>query len=176
LSRIPADWTVSAEFDGPVQEYRYKLLYRWGDGPLAAFFMTNPSGADERAGDMTVMKTSRIARRLGYGGQWIGNSCAYRHVSPKALLETEDPVGPGNHQALLEMARDAAIVVIAHGRLPGNLQRHAHSMCRLLQEAGHQLHVLRLTPDNVPMHPLARGKNFIPEAVTPIPWKFAERS
>lgn len=139
---------------------------------MALFGMTNPSGADLRFGDMTVMKTSRIARRLGFGGQWIANSCAYRDVRPKGLLTVSDPVGPRNHAAIAEMAADAGLIVVAHGRLPGQLQRHADAMVTVLRSTGKPLHVLGLTEgDRVPMHPLARGKNHIPEDVEPFMWE-----
>jgi hypothetical protein len=42
--------------------------------------------------DATVMKTSRISKRLGYGGQIVVNACAYRGVQPKMLLTIADPV------------------------------------------------------------------------------------
>jgi hypothetical protein len=171
--RIPTDWFVEATFDGPNDCYRTKLLHKWGRGPTALIAMMNPSGADWNVGDQTVMKTSRIFRRLGYGGQWIGNACAYRHVSPRALLAVEDPVGPKNIPAILEMAAQSHIVVVAHGRLPGRLQRHATEMCEALLNAGHDLHVLALTASGVPMHPLARGKGFIAETIKPTPWKKA---
>jgi hypothetical protein len=100
----------------------------------------------------------------------IGNACAYRATDRMRLLEVADPVGSRNHQAILEMAAEAGMIIIAHGRLPGALQVHADDMCRLLLEAGHKLHVLRLTDDGVPVHPLARGKAFIPENIQPVAW------
>ena len=40
----------------------------------------------------------------------------------------------------------------------------------ILFAAGIQLEALRLTSDGVPMHPLARGKAFIPYDVEPVRW------
>lgn len=171
LIKIPAAWKVDAEFGGPDNCYRYKLGHVWDDTlPMAMIAMMNPSAAGLRIGDQTVMKTSRIFKRLGFGGQWIANTCAYRHVRPAELLTVTDPVGPRNLAAILEMAEDAQMVVIAHGQLPGGLQRHAEAMCAALRGTGHRLHVLRLSQDGTPMHPLARGKNHIPEATVPVPW------
>lgn len=171
LIKIPAAWKVEAEFGGPGDCYRYKLRHVWDDElPMAMIAMMNPSGAGIRVGDQTVMKTWRIFRRLGFGGQWIANTCAYRHVRPGELLTVADPVGPRNLAAILEMAEDARMVVIAHGRLPGTLQRHAEAMCAALRQAGHSLYVLRLSRDGIPTHPLARGKSHIQDATVPVPW------
>ena len=173
--KIPAGWDTIAEFSGENGGcygdcYRHSLYHRWTDGPLAMWGMMNPSMADCRCLDPTVAKTARISTRLGYGGQVIVNACAYRSTNKMGLLLVADPVGPGNHAAILRAARAAGIIIIAHGRLPGDLQKHADAMCRLLRDAGHKLHVLRLTDDGVPMHPLARGKRHIPEDVVPQPW------
>lgn len=173
---IPADWTVTAEFGGEGDCCRYELSHRWSDGPMVLWAMMNPSTADFRCLDPTVSKTARMSRLLGFGGQFIANAGAYRATDRMRLLETADPVGPGNHAAILSMAARSNLIVIAHGRLPGTLQKIADSMCRLLLGAGHKLHVLRLTPDGIPMHPLARGKGHIPYDTKPIFWRMTEQT
>lgn len=175
--RLPADIVGGAEFGGDGKCYRYKLVRRWAAGPMALFAMMNPSTADAtEANDPTVAKCCRMARRWGYGGLFVANACAYRATDRMRLLSVDDPVGPRNHAAILEMAAESSLVVIGHGRLPGALQRHANAMCQILQEADHQLHVLRLTPDGVPFHPLARGKGHIPEDILPSPWVFSSET
>jgi hypothetical protein len=161
--RIPAGWRVEAEFDGAGDCYRYTLMHRWSDGPMAAFLMMNPSTADYHCLDPTVAKTARISKRLGFGGQFIGNACSYRVTDRMRLLEVKDPVGPLNLLAIERMASLSKLIVIAHGLLPGDLQRHADAMCHRL--LGHKLHVLRLTKSGAPSHPL-----YIPESVIPQPW------
>lgn len=161
---------VTASFGGPGDCYRYGLTERWGPEPMALWSMMNPSGAGLEATDMTVAKTGRISRRLGCGGQMIANACAYRATDRMRLLEVLDPVGPGNLSAILAMAAECSLIIVAHGRLPGQLQPHADAMVSLLRGAGHTLHVLQLTPDGVPFHPLARGKGHIPEDIKPIIW------
>ncbi len=171
---IPPGWIIDVLFDGPGCCYRYKLSHRWSPGPLALWALMNPSTADRHWLDPTVHKTARMSQRMGFGGQFIANAAAYRATKRMQLLDIRDPVGPGNHAAILEMAEQADLIVIAHGRLPGSLQPLAGSMCRLLQDAGHSLNVLRLTHDGVPMHPLARGKGHIPDSTTPKPWFYKE--
>lgn len=170
--RLPPDTQGGAEFGGPGDCYRYKLFRRWAAGPVCLFGMMNCSEARADVNDPTVSKVCQMARGWGFGGTLVANACAYRATDRMRLLEVDDPVGPRNHAAILEMAAEAKLVVIAHGRLPGNLQRHAHEMCELLQDAGYELHVLRLTEDGVPVHPLARGKAHIPITTRPQPWRF----
>ena len=162
---------ATANFGGPNDCYRYNLIERWGHGPLALWCMMNPSGAGAEGTDMTVAKTGRISRRLLMGGQMIANACAYRATDRMRLLEVADPVGPGNSAAILAMADKAGLIVVAHGRLPGALQQHADAMVAMLRLAGHRLWVLRLTPDNIPFHPLARGKGHVPEDIIPSIWE-----
>ena len=132
--------------------------------------MMNPSAADLAVTDATVAKCARLAGRWGYGGQIIANACAYRATDKQRLLRVADPCGPRNRATWLRLADRAALIVIAHGRLPGTLQMHAQAMCRALRSQGHPLHVLRLLDDGTPSHPLARGKGFISETAAPLAW------
>lgn len=171
--RLKAGVVGEAEFS-PCNRYRYKLKRTWGDGPKMLVSMMNPSIADaSHFDDPTVAKCGRIARRLGMGGLWVGNACAYRATDKRRLLDVEDPVGPRNIPAILEMAEESSLIVVAHGQLPGDLQRHADAMCAALRAAGHKLHILRLSLHGVPMHPLARGAYGIPETIMPVEWPAA---
>lgn len=172
LFRLPADVRVSAEFYGYGDCYRCKLIHTWDAAkPLALFLMMNPSGAGIEANDATVAKTGEMARAWGMGGQMIGNACDYRATISSRLLEVAEPCGPRNHAAILEMAAIAGRIVIAHGKLPGKLQVHADRICQMLREAGYPLYVLRLSQDGIPVHPLARGKGFVPKTIEPVLWK-----
>lgn len=160
----------TAEFSD-CMHYRFKLSRRWEDGPAMLIVMMNPSIADAtNVDDLTVDKCGKIARHLGMGALWVGNTCAWRTTDKMRLLQVADPVGPRNIPAVLEMARAAALVVVAHGQLPGGLQVHADAMCTALRADGHRLHVLGLSKDGIPMHPLARGKSYIPVTTTPVLW------
>lgn len=163
---MKAGWVVDANFGGEGHCYRYMLSHVWDpEKPMAMWLMMNPSVADHRILDPTVAKTGRVSAALGYGGQFIANVCAYRATDRLRLLEVSDPVGPSNHQHVVAMARSSGIIVVAHGLLPGDLQRHADATCRILLDNGHKPHVLRLTKDGAPSHPL-----YIPDATVPQPW------
>lgn len=164
--RIPAGWVVDAAFAGENDCYRLALKHIWNPKlPMALICMMNPSMADLNCLDPTVYKTSRIFKRLGFGGQFIANACAYRATDKMRLLTVSDPVGPCNIDAILGMAARSSLVVIAHGRLPRGLQRHADAMCSALRASGHKLHVLALTQDGTPKHPL-----YLRETIIPQPW------
>lgn len=168
---IPTGVLVDAKFGGDRQQYRYKLIQRWSAGPMVLFILMNPSAASTFSSDMTVEKCGRFARRWGFGGQFVANTCAYRATDRMRLLEVEDPVGPRNLEAISEMAEESEWIVVAHGKLPGRLQRHADAIVDLLLRAGRVLSVLRLSSDGVPVHPLARGKAFVPMDCEPMVWK-----
>lgn len=168
--RLPADTTGGAEFGGEGRCYRYKLVRRWAAGHMMMVACMNPSTADDtNINDPTVAKCCRYARSWGYAGLFVANACAYRATDRMRLLQVEDPVGPRNHAAILEMAAESSLIVVGHGILPGALQRHAAAMCGLIQGAGHKLHVLRLTKDGTPSHPL-----YLPETedTLPRPWTY----
>lgn len=168
LLKLPKGTIADAVFAGPNQEYRVMLSRVWDQTNrtrlLAA--MMNPSTAGHEWDDPTVAKIGRLARRLGYGGLLVGNACAYRATDKMRLLEVDDPVGPENHEWLRFMARRADLILIGHGILPKGLQHHARKMCDVLAQSGKPLHVLRLSKDGTPAHPL-----YLPDALDPVVWE-----
>lgn len=147
------------------KKYRFTLLRIWDESlPLILFVMMNPSTADENVNDPTVAKCMRYARKWGYGGLYIGNVCAYRATDKKALLDILDPVGAINILSVMDMAKKADLTIIAHGQLPNRLQFHADNMCDKLRESEIKLHVLKLSKDGIPCHPLFLSEQLIPEA------------
>lgn len=149
----PSDSVVKAEFSD-CERYRYCLSEVWNtELPLVMFLMMNPSVAGNDYADPTVVKTGKYARAWGYGGQLVGNVHAYRVTESKRLIEAEDPVGPKNDSALLRMAADAAIVVLAYGLPPKPLRLRANFVVDFLQ-GQFPLKYLQLTKNGTPRHPL----------------------
>ncbi len=165
---LAADVVSVAQFSD-CRRYRFTLSRTWDAGLKSALFvMMNPSTADEQVNDPTVAKAMRFARAWGYGRLYVGNVCAYRATDKMALLGVDDPVGPGNIDAIIGMARDADVTVVAHGQLPKGLQVHADTVCATLRQAGIALKMLRLSKHGVPVHPL-----YLPEILRPISWPAA---
>ncbi|MBE9605647.1 DUF1643 domain-containing protein [Acetobacteraceae bacterium H6797] len=167
LLALPPGTEGSAVFDGPGDCYRYRLLRRWDAAkPVAMFLMMNPSTAIPKFDDPSVAKCGRFARKWGYGSLLVGNTFAYRCTDQMRLMEVPDPVGPGNDAALLAMAREASVVVCAWGKpkIPP-LRARGLEVAKMLTAAGIQLHVLELSLDGTPKHPL-----YINEKTQPQPW------
>lgn len=148
--------------------YRYRLDRRVGPGAgVVAFIMLNPSTADERTDDPTIRRAIGFARTWGFGRLVVGNLFAYRCTDPRGLRRVADPVGRRNDRSLRALATRADLVVCAWG-VHGRLHDRAAAVRDLLAGAGVRPHVLRLTRDGAPAHPL-----YLPAALTPIGWPAA---
>lgn len=162
---IPLPIWVRAEavFGGEHDEYRYRLSRTWDDRlPTVLFLMMNPSVADILVDDMTVLLCRRYAENWGYGRLYVGNTFAYRCTQSARLLEVEDPIGPDNDRHLLEMAKEASLIVMAYGQPHPSLRWRGIAVAGMLRAEGHQLHVLRLSKDGTPRHPLRQGLDLKP--------------
>lgn len=147
----------------PCRTYRYTL---WrdcgglaGDG-YAMFIGLNPSTADEVQDDPTIRRCVNFAKSWGYGALCMTNLFAFRATDPAQMKRAADPVGPDNDRYLVELARNASVVVAAwgtHGRFQG---RDA-----VVRQLVPDLHYLRLTEDKHPGHPL-----YLPAHLQPVRW------
>ncbi|GBR09690.1 DUF1643 domain-containing protein [Asaia siamensis] len=154
--RLQDDVVSTAVYDGPRDCYRYRLHRIWDERkPSIMWLMMNPSVATEYGDDRTVAKCQRYARSWGYGAMFVGNSFAYRCTDQKRLLDVDDPVGPGNNEALLAMAREADKVILAYGSpTHPTLRKQGSKVALSLHEAGIHLYVMRLSKGGRPEHPL----------------------
>jgi hypothetical protein len=169
--RIPLKPGVigSALFGGKANEYRYWLNRSWDSSkPVALFVLMNPSTADPAFDDSTVAKCCRFAQKWGYGGIVVANTFAYRCTDQGRLVEVSDPIGPANDKHIIEMAKQAAIVIFAYG-MPKHkkLRSRGLDLARLLiEKANVKPYVLRLGKDGTPWHPL-----YLKETLRPVLWK-----
>jgi hypothetical protein len=155
--------TVTAEFS-ECGKYRYRLTEVWDRSlRMVMFLMMNPSVAGISHSDPTIMRTGRFARDWGFGSQCIGNMHAYRATDSKKLMQAEDPVGPLNDRALLEMALQSDYTVLAYGLPPKPLRGRADGVVAMLRDAGVHLKYLALTSDGTPRHPLYLKASCRPE-------------
>jgi hypothetical protein len=169
--RIPLPpWVTEfgAVFRGEKRQYRTKLIRGWDNRlPTMLFVMMNPSVAKEDEDDPTVRKCwFKYARTWGFGRVWIGNTAAYRCTDQKRLLEVDDPIGPENDKHLLEMAAESSLILFAYGTPHKSLRQRGIDVARMFRAEGHNLHVLRLSKNGIPVHPL-----YLPEDLKPIPWE-----
>jgi hypothetical protein len=127
------------------------------------FLMMNPSVACVEHADRTLTRTGNFARRWQYGGQLVGNMHAYVDQNRFGLRDPDDPIGPGNDEAILAMAARSEIVVLAYGQPPSlSLRARAADVILMLRNAGAELRYLRLA-SGTPEHPL-----YLPGTLTPL--------
>ncbi|WP_458095736.1 DUF1643 domain-containing protein [Roseomonas sp. WA12] len=167
--KVGAEVVSRAEFseDG---RYRTVLERRWdglpfGSPGVCAWIMMNPSTADEQVDDPTVRRARDFTRRWGFGAMVVLNAFALRATKPTMLLEVEDPIGPGNDQAIADWAARADRLVVAWGLPPKPLRRRATELAAILARAGAQPLALKVTADGQPGHPL-----YIAGDTVPVPW------
>lgn len=132
----------------------------FGDG-YVMFICLNPSTADENTDDPTVRRCISYAKACGYGAFCMTNIFAFRATDPNDMLAANDPIGPENDRYLRAVAAGAGIVVAAWGTIGTHLGRAA-AVKAILPD----LHVLRLTKDGHPGHPL-----YLPKHLKPVPWR-----
>lgn len=152
--------------------YRYRLertvtrdAAAWTAGAerAVAFLMLNPSIADATIDDPTIRRCVGYARAWGFGRLIVGNVYALRATNPKALRTAVDPIGPENTPHLKAIIDAAQLVVCAWG---ANADRaRARAVVGLICAAGQQLHVLGVTKDGHPRHPLYARAD-----LCPTPW------
>jgi hypothetical protein len=146
----------------PCRSWRYLLIRRWADGPLANFCMLNPSDADEKRNDATVERQCRRVMDWGYSGLIVTNAFALVSKDPRMLGRVADPVGPENDRYILQAAQQAGIVVCAWGSDPilekTGRGRHVRQLL-----AKHKVHYLKMTKKGEPCHPLYINYNVAPK-------------
>jgi hypothetical protein len=79
------------------------------------------------------------------------NLFAYRATDPRVLRSIADPIGPANDRHLLDVCRQAALVVCCWGA-DGEYRDRDRQVLELLR--GIPLHALALTKLGHPRHPL----------------------
>lgn len=159
-------------------QYRYSLSRQWGfpapptPARFILFIMLNPSVADARIDDNTVRKITKMARRWGYDGLLVGNLFAYRSTNPDRLFAVADPIGPDNGDYLLDLADEAAAIVVAWGNTADAVaEGRAAQVVEMLRGAGRDLACLGFNTSDAPKHPLylrdATEREPFPRGATP---------
>jgi hypothetical protein len=132
-------------------KYRYWLSRTWGsDGKVVAIIGLNPSTADAKQNDPTVLKCIRLAKGWGATKLVMVNLFAYRSSSPRDLWRVANPVGAENDAWIMRAVKKADIVVAAWGNNGSYLGR-ADEIARRFHG---RLQALHLTKQGNPGHPL----------------------
>lgn len=162
---MPIVTSASGATFSSCRRWRYLLWRRWDEEkPVANFLMLNPSTADENQLDPSCNRARDFAERWGYGTLIVTNLFAWRATDPEMMKAAEDPVGRSNNQAILRTARQSAIVICAWGNHGSHLDR-AGTVVANLRGAGVPLHLLKMTGQGQPNHPL-----YLPAKLQPKAW------
>lgn len=156
--------------------YRYTLHRTWSSGDpdgsecRVTWIMLNPSTADHRDDDNTIVRCTGFARSWGYDGFDVVNLYAYRATKPKDMFAAAaagvDIVGPKNDEVLRTALAYAAArrepVIAAWGA-----NARPDRVAQLLEMPhADQLQCLTVTArTGQPGHPL-----MLPSILEPRPW------
>ena len=143
--------------------YRYSLTRWWSAAGVVRWIMLNPSTADAEVDDPTIRRCIGFARAWGYGSIQVVNLFALRATDPRELTRHPDPVGPDNDLWLIgrDQLTVPTITVCAWGAHP-MAARRVDAVLELLGRYRQIPHVLGLTKDNQPRHPL-----YLPDRLPP---------
>lgn len=157
----PEDSKVSAKFSN-CGKYRYQLREIWDpEKPLVLWLLMNPSVACIEYSDPTLRRTGIFSRSWGYGGQLVGNILGYRSTDKNGLLKVDDPIGPQNNKNILEMAKEAKMIILAYGQPPKKFWDRGKEVVGLLDNHPN-LCYLKLSQNGTPVHPLYLPANLRP--------------
>ncbi|MBC7163610.1 MAG: DUF1643 domain-containing protein [Roseovarius sp.] len=160
--RLPEGVTGGATFS-PCGRYRQALVRDWtpeGTTPRAVLFVgMNPSVASAEVSDPTCHRELTFARDWGFTRYLKGNVLDWRATAPRDLPGPDLACSPANIPALVAMANEAELIVMAHGRLPARYLGIVRATTEALRQTGRPLGCFGLNRDGSPRHPLYLRKD-----------------
>lgn len=176
MSALPASLTTEPAVISDCGLYRYWLRRCVGLHVLGrpvggrkpiCFIMHNPSTADATQDDPTIRRCIGYAKSWGGSELIVVNRFAYRSTDPEAIFAdtTKDPVGPENDEAIVRAVEhchvNGGFAVAAWGAPRASakwrrrmLENRTRAIVGALSDRSLPLHVLALSQDGTPKHPL----------------------
>jgi hypothetical protein len=158
----------------------------WADGPHVCFIGLNPSNADHQVDDPTVRRWMHFARSWGYAGFVAVNLYPFRTSSPRECRREADwqDNGPDwyarddlhhNASVVAREAKRAALVVACWGAgtWDPDWVEHVIEEVQFGEEPWPDIHCLGTSRSGAPKHPMARGKERVPDNAQPSLWRAA---
>lgn len=171
----------SAVMYGPNDKYRLSISRTWDDAlPRLLWAGVNPSTADADDEDNTTHRWNHFARAWGFGGWDAVNMYPFRTPRPSEckrwyresiLMDLIDAM-ERNNAAVRHLVGIAAMVVPCWGNSPWDLNwtmQFAEMLCDHSKDGN--LYCLGTNGDGSPRHPMARGRNRVPDDQRPILWR-----
>lgn len=145
--------------------------------------MFNPSTADHMVDDPTIRTLMQRASRVwGFGGIEVVNLIPLRSPSPDdAVLMTRWQERQQWHdrdnlhrniEIILDRIREAGAILLAFGALGDRCPDWTQNVLDEITDAadGQTIYCMGRTGSGAPIHPLARGKNRVPNDAPLVPW------
>ncbi len=173
----------SAEIEGSL---RFVARRGWGAGPALGIAMLNPSNADGERDDPTMWSCMKHACRLGFGSIVVVNIYPFITPQPSRLQEWLREAGDAREQIIRNRhvaagaLKPCAKVMFAWGngvpkpQVDAFIEHLVIEMCDgNVDEPGPEIvfYCLGTNQDGSPRHPLARGRNRIPDDQKLVAWK-----
>ena len=138
--------------------YRYELRREWNNAlPPYVSGMLNPSTADDKIDDQTIVRNICRAEAAGCGSLIVWNLGAGRATDPKVWKTMADPIGPDNddhiQRILTECKKRRGIAVVGWGNDGSFMERDQVAM-RIAAKVGVVLHCVATNKGGQPRHPL----------------------
>ncbi len=156
--RLP-DGVIGGATFSACGRYRQSLSREWALPGAALrsimFLGMNPSTAGADVSDPTCHREVNFARRWGFNRYLKGNMLDWRATSPRDI--PHDPAlacSAANIPAIMAMAEEAEIVVMAYGKLHRRYTPVVNAIFDAIIACGKPLHCLGVNKDGSAKHPL----------------------
>lgn len=159
----------------PCGKYRYWLTRRWSEGQLLGIIGKNPSKADAKRDDHTIVKEIALTKFWGYGG-FLKLNCydliatdsnELIHVTESIACSKFNLIEPLITTLLIHGVKDVLCVWGTHSNryLAERIRNRGEMLRRRLRDAGFALLCLGRNSDGTPKHPL-----YLDPKTRPIPY------
>jgi len=141
--------------------YRYELRRVWDDRlPPYVSGMLNPSTADDKIDDPTIVRNVKRAQVHGCGSLIVWNLGAGRATEPAEWRIMPDPIGPENdhhiERILTECRNRKGTAVVGWGN-HGSFRGRDKAVIEIARRVGIAFHCLAINKGGQPKHPLYAG-------------------
>jgi hypothetical protein len=151
-------------------------LFRWRlerdngrPGRTAVFCGVNPSKADAKVDDHTIVKLYGFGAPLNISRWIVVNEFAYRATEVDELKTAADPIGHFNDARIEQAFLDADLHIVGWGalaKLPNTLRTRWRDVVAIAERRGVELQCWGTSQDGHPRHPLMLAYS------TPlVPWR-----
>ncbi|QSY98613.1 DUF1643 domain-containing protein (plasmid) [Rhizobium bangladeshense] len=170
--------------------FRWELRRIWNDVPnpkLILWLMLNPSTADAEKDDPTLLRIIKWGKAWGYDGAIVVNLYPFRSPSPIELKKWH--AAGGLKPSVYERNRDITLAAMKEcdweimagwgGSLPKpegvlTYMRTLNHRALTIDHGWPIWRCLGVSQGGMPIHPMARGRNRIPDDATPIVYDFVK--